>query len=317
MPQPTQPTESTTLQNAQWEDAKIRGIWTGAGPTVPGPDSLYAMGPERLPVPFAWWKVALFLVVAALGVAFFWLDQPVFQFVHDNFNYYTRPVPTGMKLPTRILRSMEDWGESVFIVAICVAMWRMDRHHRSRILCLVMAALLSAAGVEAAKRVTGRERPEVSTGATVFHGPSRWSEGGDYQSFPSGHTASGASYSGSLAAFYPPLRPVVAVLALGCGANRIWKERHFLSDCWLGGCFGFWLAFTLSRRRWMQPILAGFDRWFSVPITEPASGRVLGDSADSAGSADGDGMPDDSRSAGKTTNQPGQEDLPPAFTPAA
>lgn len=219
--------------------------------------------------------LALFVGVAAI---LFLIDGPVYHFVHENYNIYTRPVPTALKIPTRVLRSMEDWGENVYILAVAFAMWRLDRRRRSRVLCLALAAVMAAVCVEGAKRLTGRERPEVSKGAMVFHGPSKWNEGGDYQSFPSGHTASAAAYSGTLAAFYPPLRPVVVVLAVGCGANRIWKERHFLSDCWVGGVFGFWLAFTLPRRRWVQPLLHWFDERFSDPSLTPAP-TALADAA--------------------------------------
>ena len=207
---------------------------------------------------------ALFLLVlGCLALA----DRPVYEYLHEHFNVYTRPVPNHMKIAVRVLRSMEDWGESVYILAVAFAMWRLDRRRRSRVLCIALGAILVALPVELVKRLTGRVRPEESYGKLEVHGWSKWSDGGDYQSFPSGHTASGAAYSGALAAFYPPLRPVCIALAVGCGANRVWKERHFLTDCWVGGIFGFWFAFTLPRRRFMQPLRAWFDRCFSVPPT--------------------------------------------------
>ena len=211
---------------------------------------------------------------AVLGLFLFFLDQPVYQFLHDHYNYHTRPVPWYLKIPTRVLRSMEDWGENVYILCVVFAMWQLDRRRRSRIVCLVVSVILVNIGVEGVKRITGRERPEVSHGALVMHGPAVWDRGGDFQSFPSGHTASAASYSGSLAAFYPPMRPVCVALAVGCAGNRIWKERHFLSDCWLGGVFGFWFAYTLARRRRLQPLLAWFDRRFSEPAPENADRRT-------------------------------------------
>ncbi|MFO0948037.1 MAG: phosphatase PAP2 family protein [Planctomycetota bacterium] len=218
------------------------------------------------------WTVAFAVILGLL----FLVDGPVYQFLHKHYNVYTRPVPSHMKVVTRILRSMEDWGENVYIACVLFAMWRMDKHRRSRVPCLILAAILVSIPVEAVKRVTGRERPEVSQGATIWRGPEVWREGGDVQSFPSGHTASAASYSGSLAAFYPPLRPVCVALAVGCAGNRIWKERHFLSDCWAGGVFGFWFAATLPRRRWMKPLLRWFDDRFSVP---PPDGQSTADNA--------------------------------------
>jgi membrane-associated phospholipid phosphatase len=206
----------------------------------------------------------IWLAALLVGLAFcFLVDEPVYQWVHEHYNINTRPVPVHLKLTTRILRSMEDWGENIYILAVAVAMWRLDRRRRSRILCLVIASGMIALGVEGIKRATGRERPEVGSGRWAFHGPARWLQGGDVQSFPSGHTAAAAGYSGALAAFYPPIRPVAIALAVGCGGNRIWKERHFLSDCWMGGLLGFWFATTLPRRRWIQPLLERFDARFS------------------------------------------------------
>jgi membrane-associated phospholipid phosphatase len=211
--------------------------------------------------------------LVVLGLCFS-LDQVVYQFFHDNWNYYTRPIPDQLKLATRVMRSLEDWGENIFIGCVLFAMWRMDFRRRSRVVLLVASALLATGPVELIKRLAGRERPDQCGGQTIFHGPALWNEGGDYQSFPSGHTASGAAYSGSLSFFYPPLRPVAVGLAVGCGTSRIWKERHFLSDCWAGGFIGFVTAFYLPRVRRVKEWSDRFDaRW--APREKGESARWL------------------------------------------
>ena len=65
----------------------------------------------------------------------------------------------------------------------------VDRQVAGDGLVTELAGQLAADRVEVVKRGTGRERPEVGKGATIFHGPSKWDDGGDFQSFPSGHTA--------------------------------------------------------------------------------------------------------------------------------
>jgi membrane-associated phospholipid phosphatase len=211
--------------------------------------------PSRRRVP--WWAM-----VCLLGLLIcFAVDEPLYRFLHEHYNHRTRPVPNWLTIPTRVLRAAEAWGEHFYIVAIGLAMWQLDRGRRSRVLVLILSASIVTLAIEGTKRVTGRQRPEVSLGKTRFDGPAAWSKGGDTQSFPSGHTGAAAAYSGTLATFYPPVRPIVMALVVGCAANRIWKERHFLSDCWLALWFGWWFAATLPGLRPLQPALARFDRW--------------------------------------------------------
>lgn len=211
-------------------------------------------------------KVVLFFVILA---GCFAVDEVVFQFTHDGFNHLSRPVPWIMRTPSRWLRSLEDWGENVFIIAVGVAIWQLDRRHRSRVLCIVISAALVALTIEGIKRTVGRERPDFGGGKLIVHGPAYWFAGGDYQSFPSGHTGAAAAYGGSLAAFYPPLRPLAIVLTAGCASSRIWKERHFLSDCFAGGVLGFWLATLIPQLAFMQGLCRRFDERFSN--SDPAS----------------------------------------------
>lgn len=221
-----------------------------------------ASSPKRM----AWVRAAVgFAAIIGVGAALLAADEAIYAYVHRNFNHATRPVPELLKLPHRLLRSAEDWGENVFIACVAFAMWRFDARRRSRVLMLLVAAAVTACAVEGLKRATGRERPDVSGGRSVFHGPSRWRAGGEYQSFPSGHAAAGAAFSGALSAYYPPIRPVAAFLAVGCAGNRIWKERHFASDCFASLALGFGIGFWLPRSWWARPMREWFDRKFSEP----------------------------------------------------
>jgi membrane-associated PAP2 superfamily phosphatase len=220
---------------------------------------------------FSWgWRVVALSAVAGAFAATLAADEAIYAYVHQNFNHATRPVPDLLKLPHRLLRCAEDWGENVFIVCVAFAMWRFDRSRRSRVLMLFVAAAATACAVEGLKRATGRERPDSTGGRSVFHGPARWRAGGEYQSFPSGHAAAGASFSGSLSAYYPPLRPVAIALAVGCAGNRIWKERHFASDCFASLALGLGIGFWLPRSRWARPIRRWFDGAFSEVEDESA-----------------------------------------------
>jgi membrane-associated phospholipid phosphatase len=215
------------------------------------------------------------LCCAFLVGCFCWLDAALYHYLHANFNENMRPVPDLLKLPHRLLRSLEDWGENVFIVAVLFAMWRLDVQRRGRVVCLIVGAMLTSLAVEGMKRSTGRIRPEKSQGATVVEGLSRSTDKlGDAHSFPSGHTASAGAYSGAIAAFYPPLRPAMIVLTCGTGASRIWKERHFLSDCLVGAILGWCIASSLARSPRWRPLWNWYDLKLAPVATDQRFARV-------------------------------------------
>ncbi|MGL5097394.1 MAG: hypothetical protein ACRDD1_17540, partial [Planctomycetia bacterium] len=115
-------------------------------------------------VPF-WAVVTVFFGAVAAAT---WIDRPIYDALHDYFTFNTRPVPEHLRLARRVLRTFQDWGEQVSIVAVGVVMWQLDRRRRSQVLCLLVAALMVTGTVELMKRVYGRERPDVSAGAGGF-----------------------------------------------------------------------------------------------------------------------------------------------------
>lgn len=221
--------------------------------------------PFRLP------RAALLAGVFLLGLAgCFAADQAVYDFLHAHYNYNTRPVPGYLKLPTRYLKSAENWGENFYVAGVVFVMWQLDRRRRGRVVVLLAAVLLATAAVEVVKRSTGRQRPDLAHGRTVFAGPAhRWDRLGDAHSFPSGHTASAAAFSGTLAVFYPPLRPALGALMVGCGACRVWKERHFCSDVWAGTWLGVLAGVFLAGGRRLAPWRDALDRRLAPRTPSP------------------------------------------------
>src|SRR5690606_33322450 len=69
----------------------------------------------------------------------------------------------------------------------------------------------------------------------------------DLQSFPSGHTAAAFAFAGVLAWFYPKLREIVYVMAIGCGVTRVVDAQHWASDCVIGACIGYASAWVALR----------------------------------------------------------------------
>lgn len=229
---------------------------------------------EHLPVPTRAMRIAGLLLAVSLATVLLILDNRVYDLVHDSvfsrdslgaMSYREQGLNgLGGRFFVRSLASLENWGEGVYVVVAAIAMWQLDAKRRSRVLFLVLSVALTTVSVEIVKRTVGRERPDSSHGAFVIHGPIKGLQGSEYQSFPSGHVAAAASYSGSIASFYPPLRPVCVFLAAGCATSRVWKERHFPSDCWVAALLGFWLGFALPNWRWAQKLGTAFDCRFSA-----------------------------------------------------
>lgn len=63
----------------------------------------------------------------------------------------------------------------------------------------------------------------------------------DY-SFPSGHSAACFSWTTVLALHYPPLAPVLLILALLIGISRIYFGLHYPTDVFIGAGLGIFFA---------------------------------------------------------------------------
>jgi undecaprenyl-diphosphatase len=101
------------------------------------------------------------------------------------------------------------------------------------------AAVATAAGLVASlafmglKRLFRRPRPCDLTPHPLFDVPPP-----DAFSFPSGHTMNAFAVATVLALFFPPLAPVLALVAASVGASRVVLGLHFPSDVWAGAALG-------------------------------------------------------------------------------
>jgi|GEM_PF-1876501 len=106
--------------------------------------------------------------------------------------------------------------------------------------------LLSGIAVQFFKQIFGRERPSnASVSGGRFHAPfsffsSKSNNIANYDSFPSGHTATAFSCASTLAELYPD--GIVPYISYGLGAlvalSRVTERAHWLSDCFVGGIIG-------------------------------------------------------------------------------
>ena len=196
---------------------------------------------------------AKYVLVAAALAAALALDRPAYDFLHGHFNKYLVEVPSALRLPTQWMRAFGKCGESLFGFFLGAAMWQLAPRRRGQVFCLAVASLSTVLLVEIVKRTAGRQRPDVSHGATVFDGFAHLSDSkAEGHSFPSGHAAAAGCYGAVVSALAPPMRGMAMLAAVGVGASRMHEERHYLSDCLAGGLLGWWIGAFFARNLWLK-----------------------------------------------------------------
>jgi undecaprenyl-diphosphatase len=133
-------------------------------------------------------------------------------------------------------------GSGEVIVPSILAMYAAG-HGRERDTAKLWAAAVANATLwtEALKLVAGKERPDASDGAIVYHGPGSLKN----DSFPSGHMTAATASAVVLGHQYPRYKLLFYGLAAGVGIARIEHRNHWPSDVYWGagvGYYGGWQA---------------------------------------------------------------------------
>jgi membrane-associated phospholipid phosphatase len=184
--------------------------------------------------------------------------------------------------PFGVRDALREFGEVPVIALLTVVAAVFDRRRIVLVLGMTLACVLAGGAESLGKAVIVRYRPRSAVGASV--GPDDWRAlwGGltwelgptEQQAFPSGHTALAFAFAGVMAWFYPRLRWVFYVLAVGCGLSRVLDGMHWVGDCIAGGAIGLtaaWLA--LRPYAWVRPVV-WWHRWRRAHARARAGARV-------------------------------------------
>lgn len=145
-----------------------------------------------------------------------------------------------------------DFGNGFYTVAAAGGAYLVgekirDRRLRRASLDAVESLAISGLFVTGIKVVAGRDRPYVGEGRGTWNGPST-SE--SRYSFPSGHSAAAFSVATAYATEYgdvPGVAPAAYGLATLTGVSRVYNDRHWASDVFVGAALGYFTAKSIAR----------------------------------------------------------------------
>lgn len=239
------------------------------------PDSSSAAKP---PGAFTRVEAARFAGVVALGGLAYLVDAPV----RDGLR---RRPPEDAGLLNGISEFGYYYGEPG-VAVVGVAMWGIGLATERPTLAVSGFRAMEAVAVSGLvtvvlKELTGRARPEIPPNAKDDWQLSRTlgRTGNDYKAMPSGHAtvafAFATAVTGAVAQRAPEHTRVVALTTYGLAAvtawQRIYDDRHWLSDVTVGAGIGTVTALAITRWHATRPDNR-IDRFFLRPVVAPAAG---------------------------------------------
>jgi membrane-associated phospholipid phosphatase len=209
------------------------------------------------------WLCALTLTGLAIVISFYWFDRRIALFVHNQLPHGTRKVAEPLTyIPDPLI-----WiAAIIFVVLGLVGLKGRSLSKMQSVLLVCSVSLIVAETIKnELKFVFGRTWPEtwyqnnpsfISNGVYGFN----WFHGGQaYASFPSGHMTAICAVVSIFWIYYPQLRLVYSIIALGVLVTLVGADFHFLSDCIAGSFLGMSIGLITSNlpaslQRWQQGI---------------------------------------------------------------
>ena len=211
----------------------------------------------------AYWLVALALVAIAVVVCYVWFDWAIASWIHAHKAVYrSRDLFEPL---THIPDPLVPLGAAAFFI---FGLRAIAGARRRKLYHVIVACGISVVMAETIKNglkwLFGRPWPEtwrnnnsswIGNQDYTFH----WFRGGgEFSSFPSGHTTATFAVLSVLWICYPPFRVLYALAALAVIAGLVGANFHFLGDTIAG-------AFLGSTVGWITVAL--FDRMSSTPLS--------------------------------------------------
>lgn len=199
-------------------------------------------------------------VAAATAASVAWFDKPVSDFFFDNQD----------KTVDKILTQMEPMGNKYPIAAVLGfalhGVVKKNNYSVETSLVMAQSMIFNTIAVQSVKRLAGRSRPDSSWGAD----PHNWQGPGNGLSFYSGHTSTAFAAASVVAWRYRDTKwvPWVAygMATLG-GMQRVYHNRHWMSDALFGACTGTAIGLFLAKNHETNPLKL-------YPVITPTGGGL-------------------------------------------
>lgn len=152
----------------------------------------------------------------------------------------------------KVLGAVSELADQPPLITICVATLGAGLVTRRPRLALAGARMLSshlmATGIKAVvKRSVDRTRPHLLVEENRYERGKGTRNEGDYNSFPSGHTAGAVAVARAVSREYPQAAPVAGLVAAVVALVQIPRCAHYLSDITAGATIG-WVSEAIASR---------------------------------------------------------------------
>lgn len=190
------------------------------------------------------------LVTAGAG-AFFLADKFIYKTMRSNQSQFITEVagvvePFGNRYPPLIVGAL-------YLTGLATGNRKIEHASLFTAKSLVFSTLFYVT----TKQVVRRRRPQFTDNPYHFNAP--FEGGREYTSFPSGHTNTIFTVATALALEFrdtkwvPPLAYTIATLT---AVSRLYENRHWSSDVWMGAALGHFITRALYKVEQMkrQPV---------------------------------------------------------------
>jgi len=182
-----------------------------------------------------------FLTVGSFGVAVATLslaDESASRYMMEGYGH------------SKVLGFANEWGNKNIIFPVSAGIFATslltnNTKFQNAAFTSLQALLLTTITNRTVKFIFGRERPYEQEGAYQFDPM----EGGDDNSFPSGHSGIAFALLTPWVMYYPNVITYsMMAIPTATAIARVARGKHWLSDVVTGSAIGFSIAYQLSKR---------------------------------------------------------------------